>query len=114
MARVEFAGQIIILGLGSIGSGSISLIFEYINIPPARVQVVAASTNYAAVLEAYGLKYTEIVIDENNYKDILVGQLKLSNRDFLVNLFLNVCALAFMKLCHEIGALYIDTAIEPW
>jgi homospermidine synthase len=114
MTKVEFAGQIIILGLGSIGSGSVPLIFEHINIPPSRVQVVAASTNYAAVLEAYGLKYTETVIDENNYKSILVGQLKLSNGDFLVNLSLDVCALALIQLCHEIGALYIDTAIEPW
>ena len=34
--------------------------------------------------------------------------------DFLVNLSVDVSSLALLLLCQEIGALYLDTCIEPW
>jgi homospermidine synthase len=34
--------------------------------------------------------------------------------DFVLNLSIDVSSVALIKLCHEKGALYLDTCIEPW
>ena len=34
--------------------------------------------------------------------------------DFVLNLSVDVSSIALIKLCHEKGALYLDTCIEPW
>ena len=41
--------------------------------------------------------------------DPLVGR-----GDFVLNLSVDVSSVALIKLCHEKGALYLDTCIEPW
>ena len=41
--------------------------------------------------------------------DPLVGR-----GDFVLNLSVDVSSVALVKLCHEKGALYLDTCIEPW
>jgi homospermidine synthase len=35
-------------------------------------------------------------------------------RDFVLNLSVDVSSVALIQLCHEKGALYLDTCIEPW
>ena len=35
-------------------------------------------------------------------------------RGFCVNLSVDTSSLAIMEYCREIGALYIDTVVEPW
>ena len=34
--------------------------------------------------------------------------------DFCVNLSVDVCSISLVRLCRELGALYIDTVVEPW
>ena len=38
----------------------------------------------------------------------------LDRGDFLLNLSVDVSSVALIELCQEIGALYLDTCIEPW
>ena len=34
--------------------------------------------------------------------------------DFLLNVSVDVSSVALIELCRELGALYLDTCIEPW
>jgi homospermidine synthase len=38
----------------------------------------------------------------------------LGKGDFLLNLSVEVSSIALIELCHSLGALYLDTCIEPW
>jgi len=111
---VQFSGQMIIVGFGSIGVGTLPLILKHINISPSRIQVVAKDTQYQAAITEFGVKYNQFALTRTNYRQVLVDQLGLAKGDFLVNLSVDVASKALIQLCHEIGALYIDTCIEPW
>jgi homospermidine synthase len=104
----------IMIGFGSIGVGTLPLIVKHINIHPSRIRVVAKDTQYLPAIQEFGVRYDEVALTQTNYRDVLVTQLGLSSGDFLVNLSVDVASVALIRLCHDIGALYIDTCIEPW
>ncbi len=50
-----------------------------------------------------------------NYVDVLKPLLTAGGQQgFVVNLSVDVSSVAIIRLCKEIGALYIDTVVEPW
>ena len=50
-----------------------------------------------------------------NYRDLLTPLLTAGGgRGFCVNLSVDTSSLDIMRLCRELGALYIDTVVEPW
>jgi homospermidine synthase len=114
MAKIEFAGKFVFVGLVSITSGTLPLLFTHVSVPASRVQVVAASTLYEACAQAYGVKYTQVTPTEENCRDVLVNQIGLSNGDFLVNLSVDVSSLGLIRACQSVGALCLDTCTEPW
>jgi homospermidine synthase len=114
MEKIQFAGKFLFVGFGSITSGTLPLLFKHINIPADRVQIIAASTLYQACAQSFGVKYIQITLTEENCRHVIVNQIGLSNGDFLVNLSVDVSSLELIKICQSIGALYLDTCIEPW
>jgi homospermidine synthase len=114
MNKIQFSGQVLIIGLGSIASGTLPLILEHIDIPASRLQIIAKSTDYGHCPKELCVKFNQITLTIDNYKDILQGRFGLSNGDFLVNLSVDISSVDLIKLCHEVGALYTDTCIEPW
>jgi homospermidine synthase len=111
---VEFSGKIIMIGFGTIGVGTLPLILKHINIPPSRIHIVGKDTRFLSAIQEFGVLYDELVLTQTNYRDVLVTRLGLSPGDFLVNLSVDVDSLALIRLCHDVGALYIDSSIEPW
>jgi homospermidine synthase len=110
----EFQGKMIFVGFGSIAVGTLPLVLKHINIDPSNVHLIAKDTQHAALVEELGVKYTQTALTVDNCQDVLVNQMGLSQGDFLVNLSVDVSSKALIGLCHNIGALYIDTCIEPW
>src|SRR5690606_28279041 len=52
---------------------------------------------------------------KNNYRELLTPLLtKGGGQGFCVNVSVDTSSLDLMELCREIGALYIDTVVEPW
>jgi homospermidine synthase len=51
-------------------------------------------------------------VTRDNYRDLLLPLLRPG--DFLLNLSVDVSSVALIALCQELGALYLDTCIEPW
>ena len=54
-------------------------------------------------------------VTRENYRELLTPLLtEGGGQGFCVNLSVDTSSLDIMRLCREIGALYIDTVVEPW
>lgn len=102
----------IIVGFGSIGQGLLPLLFRHIGVSAKQVSIVTADQRGREVAEHFGVRFFRVALTPENLRSELAP--KLSEGDFLVNLSVDVSSVELVRLCHEEGALYIDTCIEPW
>ena len=112
MKHAAFAGRLVMLGFGSIGQGVLPLILRHIDMPKDRIEIVTSDDRGAAIAAEYGIAHTVLPLTRENYATVLRG--RLSKGDFLLNLSVDVSSVALITLCREIGALYLDTCVEPW
>src|SRR6202046_4953831 len=107
-----FGGRLVMLGFGSIGQGVLPLILRHIEMPRERVQIITADERGSAVAAEYGIAHSVMPVTRENYRAVL-GSL-LERGDFLLNLSVDVASVALVALSRELGALYLDTCVEPW
>jgi homospermidine synthase len=112
MKYVSFTGRLVMLGCGSIGQGVLPLILRHIDIPTERIHILSADARGNDVAAKYGMTFTVAPLTQDNYRDLLAPL--LSAGDFLLNLSVDLSSVALITLCQELGALYLDTCIEPW
>lgn len=112
MKHVVFPGRLVIVGFGSIGRGVLPLILRHIDIDVERIAIVTADDGGEAVAVEAGVEFNIRPLTRANYRDVL--RPLLAKGDFLLNLSVDVSSAALMAWCREIGALYLDTCIEPW
>lgn len=110
--HVTFPGRIVMIGFGSIGQGVLPLILRHVGITPDRISIVTADDAGRAEAIKHGIKFINHPLTPENFANVLRPLLR--GGDFLLNLSVDVSSIALIKLCHEIGALYLDTCIEPW
>jgi homospermidine synthase len=110
--HVMAPGKIVMVGCGSIGQGVMPLILRHIGITADRITVVTADERGANVASEYGVKFIKQPLTKENYRSVLTPL--LGKRDFLLNLSVDVSSVALVELCNELGAMYLDTCIEPW
>ena len=112
-ARID--GAIVMIGFGSIGKGTLPLIERHFKFDNKRFVVIDPSDAGRALLDARGIKFVQLAITKDNYRDVLTPLLTAGNgQGFCVNLSVDTSSLAIMELARELGALYIDTVTEPW
>jgi homospermidine synthase len=110
--HVTFSGRLVMVGCGSIGQGVLPLILRHIDLAPSQITIVNSDDRGRAVAEAMGVAYHVSPLTRENFRDVLaplVGQ-----ADFLLNLSVDVSSVALIGFCREVGALYLDTCVEPW
>lgn len=112
LSKIPFAGRIVIIGFGSIGQGVLPLILRHIETTPEKISVITADERGADIAREYGATFEVAPLTKENYRAVL--EKKLGKGDFLVNLSVDVSSVALIELCAELGALYVDTCIEPW
>lgn len=112
MKKMDFGKDLIILGFGSIGKGVLPLILRHIDVDPSRIAIIAADECGKDIARINNVSYRVETLTPGNYRDVLLPLLKKDC--FLLNLSVNVSSYALVELCQEIGALYLDTCIEPW
>jgi len=110
--ELAFAGRIVMVGFGSIGQGTLPLLLRHIDIRPDQIVIVTGDENGRAVAAEYGVEFNATPLTPANYRSLLES--RLARGDFLVNCSNDVSSVALVALCQELGALYIDTCIEPW
>jgi len=110
-AQIDFPGPIVIIGFGSIGKGALPLILRHIRAPRAAMVVISPDDSCRRLAELEGVRFEKIALRPDNYRQVLAP---LIPGGFVVNLSVDVSSVALIGLCRELGALYIDTCIEPW
>ncbi|WP_308910493.1 homospermidine synthase [Pseudokordiimonas caeni] len=109
----HISGPLVIVGFGSIAQGVLPLILRHFLLDRDNVTIVTADDRGADIARANGIRHMIEPIDPDNMRAVLAP---LFNRPggFLVNVSVNVSSTALVRFCHQVGALYIDTCIEPW
>ena len=108
-------GPIVMIGFGSIGRGTLPLIERHFNYDKARFTVIDPVDTDRGLLDERGIRYVQDYVTQANYADLLKPLLTQGGgQAFLVNLSVEVSSTAIMRLCRDVGALYIDTVAEPW
>lgn len=109
--RIE--GRIVMIGFGSIGKGTLPLIQRHFDYDADKMVVIDPNPDSAAFLADQGIRHMQVAITRDNYREVL-GALFADGQGFCVNLSVDTSSLDLMKLCREMGVLYIDTVVEPW
>jgi homospermidine synthase len=112
MKHVGFGGRLVMLGCGSIGQGVLPLILRHIHMPRERITILSGDPRGQDVAGEYGVQFAVEPLDRGNYRAVLTPMLRPG--DMLLNLSVDVSSVALIALCRELGALYLDTCIEPW
>ncbi len=112
MKHVTFSGRLVMLGFGSIGQGVLPLLLRHVDMDPARITIITAEERGREVAAEYGINFVIDPATRDNYRALLMPL--LGKGDFLLNLSVDVSSVALMTLCRELGALYLDTVVEPW
>ena len=110
--HVEFSGRLVFVGFGSIGQGVLPLVLRHVGISEERITIVTADARGEAEAQAYGIRFIKQPLRRDNFREVL--QPLLARGDFLLNLSVEVSSLDLVRLCAAVGALYLDTCIEPW
>jgi homospermidine synthase len=110
--KQAFPGKMLILGFGSVGQAAVPLILRHIDVAPRDMHIIALSADKSGIAEEFGIRFTAQALTEQNYLDILDGN--LAPGDFLLNLSVDVSSLDLVRYCWKRGVLYLDTCIEPW
>lgn len=111
-APIEFSGRLVIVGFGSIGQGVLPLILRHLTIPATRITIITADDKGRDVAAGYDVQIIREALTRENHRRVL--EPLLGRGDFLLNVSVEVASLALIRLCREVGALYLDTCIEPW
>ena len=111
----KISGPVVMIGFGSIGRGTLPLLERHFEFDKSRFVIIDPDDEHKALAEKHGARFLKEEITQANYKDVLTPLLtEGGGQGFLVNLSVDTSSLDIMKLTREIGALYIDTVVEPW
>ncbi len=109
------AGPIVMIGFGSIGKGTLPLIERHFDFDRDRFVVIDPNDADRRLLDERGVRFVQLGLTRVNYRDALNKHLTAGQgQGFCVNLSVDTSSLDIMRYCREIGALYIDTVVEPW
>src|SRR3984885_7206923 len=113
--HARIPGPIVMIGFGSIGKGTLPLIERHFDYDKSRFVVIDPEDKDRKLLDQRGIRFVHQAITHDNYRNLLRPLLtEGGGQGFCVNLSVDTSSLALMEFCREIGALYIDTVVEPW
>ena len=113
--HATITGPVVMIGFGSIGKGTLPLIERHFHYDKARFVVIDPDDSDRALLDEHGVRFIHQAVTRENYRDLLKPLLTVGGgQGFCVNLSVDTSSLDIMRFCREIGALYIDTVVEPW
>ena len=113
--HARITGPIVMIGFGSIGKGTLPLIERHFDFDAHRFVVIDPDDSDRALLDERGIRFEQIAITRDNYRDVLTPLLTQGDgQGFCVNLSVDTSSLDIMRLARELGCLYVDTVTEPW
>lgn len=112
LKKQTFKGKLLIVGFGSIGQGTLPLIFRHFTIPKEKIVIVSADERGKKEAHKYGVRFIIEPLTQDNYERIVLSH--VGRGDFLLNLSVDVSTVDLIRLCQKNGILYVDTVVEPW
>jgi homospermidine synthase len=111
----RISGPIVMIGFGSIGQGTLPLIERHFEFDRKRFVVIDPQEKHKELLDERGIRFIQKPVTRDNYREFLTPLLTDGGgQGVCVNLSVDTSSVDIMRLCREIGALYIDTVNEPW
>ncbi|RUM97496.1 homospermidine synthase [Pseudaminobacter arsenicus] len=111
----EITGPVVMIGFGSIGRGTLPLLERHFKFDKSRMTIIDPRDADRRLADERGIDFLKEAVTRQNYREFLTPLLtKGEGRGFCINLSVDTSSLDLMKLCRELGVLYIDTVIEPW
>ena len=112
--HAKISGPIVMIGFGSIGKGTLPLIERHFAYDKSRFVIIDPHED-GELAKQHGVRFIKQAITRDNYREVLVPLLTAGGgQGFCVNLSVDTSSVDIMTMCREIGALYIDTVVEPW
>ena len=113
--HARITGPIVLIGFGSIGKGTLPLIERHFGYDKSRFVVIDPEDKDRHMLDERGIRFIHQAVTKENYRHLLTPLLTAGGgQGFCVNVSVDTSSLELMEFCREIGALYIDTVVEPW
>ena len=106
-------GPVVLVGYGSVGRGTLPLIERHFDFDCADLHVIEPSDTHAADLRARDITFHHVGLTRANYREIL-GRIFADRGGLCFNLSVDTGSLDMIRLCRELGVLYVDTVAEPW
>ena len=106
-------GPIVMIGFGSIGQGTLPLIERHFTYDPRNVHVIEPSDEHRTFLEQRGVHFIHDGAHPDNYRAMLRSSSRTAGASASTSRS-TPSSLDIMRLCRELGVLYIDTVVEPW
>ncbi|WP_185983411.1 homospermidine synthase [Aureimonas mangrovi] len=111
----KITGPIVMIGFGSIGRGTLPLIERHFEYDKSRFTVIDPRDTDRKLLDERGVAFRQEAVTQDNYRELLTPLLtEGEGQGFCVNLSVDTGSVDLMRLCRELGVLYIDTVVEPW
>src|SRR4029079_17022711 len=111
----RFDCPIVMIGLGSIGRGTLPLLERHIAFDRSKVVVIDPVDNARKLLDERKLKFLKVGLTKANHREVLTPLLKAGpGRGMIVNVSVDPSSADLMDLCKDLDAHYIDTVAEPW
>src|SRR5471030_3354914 len=112
--HAKISGPVVMIGFGSIGKGTLPLIERHFEYDKSRLVIIDPHEDGEIAIK-HGVRFIKQAITRDNYREVLVPLLTAGGgQGFCVNLSVDTSSVDIMSMCREIGALYIDTVVEPW
>ncbi len=109
------SGPVVMIGFGSIGRGTLPLLERHFQFDKSRMAVIDPRDTDKALLDERNIRFIQKAVTRDNYRELLTPLLtEGAGQGFCVNLSVDTGSLDLMRLCRELGVLYIDTVVEPW
>ena len=110
--KAAFDGRVVIAGFGSVAQGLVPGLFQALGLEPRQVHVLTPRGDRHGVGAQLGITVQASRLTPDNYEAVLRPLLR--EGDFLLNLAVDVSSLALIRLCRELGVLYLDADNQPW
>ncbi len=109
------SGPLVMIGFGSIGRGLLPLLERHFDFDQKRFHVIEPRGDVHNFLSQRGINHVQVELSQDNYRAVLEPLLCAgAGQGFLVNVSVDTGSLDMIKLCRQLGVLYIDTVAEPW
>jgi homospermidine synthase len=110
--HARFSGRLLMLGCGSIGQGVLPLLLRHIDMPRENISILTSDARGSKVAAEFGIREEINPVTRENIRELISA--RIGAGDFLLNLSVDISSVALIAICRELGALYLDTCVEPW